>query len=389
MVKVKLEKIAKSLEEELRNLSDFIYDHPELGLEEFQSSKAHVDLLKEHGFEVEIPYLGFETAFRAVFDSGQPGPTIAYLSEYDALPGIGHGCGHNLLGTVNTGAGIALSKLLKQTGGRVIVLGTPAEETNGIKVDMANANTFDDIDVALCSHPASKNEESGTSLAMDAIRFEFYGKAAHAAAAPWEGINALDGVINLFNMINSMRQSIKPSARIHGVISHGGEAANVIPEYACADFYVRASRKPYLRILRDRVIACAEAAALASGARMEWSYYEKSYDDMITNQPLSQTFNQHAADLGMPMEPHGQDTHGSLDTGNVSQVVPAIHPYYDITEGVPLGGHTPEFRDATKTPYAYQVMLKMVQALAHTGYDVLTQPDLLANIREAFNKVEK
>lgn len=389
MSKASLHSVAQSLRQDLQSLSDFIYDHPEIGLTEVESSKAHVELLRKHDFEVEIPYLDFATAFRATFDSGKPGPTIAYLSEYDALPEIGHGCGHNLLGTVNTGAGIALSKVIHEIGGRVIVLGTPAEETDGIKVDMAKANTFDDIDIAICSHPADMNEESGTSLAMDAIRFEFFGKTAHAAAAPWEGINALDAALNLFNLINAMRQEIKPSARIHGIIAEGGVAANVIPDYTRCDFYVRADRKPYLRILREKVIACAEAAAKASGCEMKWSYYEKSYDDMITNQHLSQTFNQNAAEQGMMMQAAGGATHGSLDTGNVSQVVPAIHPWYEITDGKKVVGHTREFRDCTKTEFAYQTMLKMVEALAATGYDVISQPELFTKIKEEFDQVEK
>ncbi len=389
MSKESLTSIAQELRHDLQTLSEFIYDHPEIGLTEFESSKAHVDLLRKHDFEVEYPYLDFETAFRGTYDSGKPGPTIAYLSEYDALPEIGHGCGHNLLGTVNTGAGIALSKVIEEIGGRVIVLGTPAEENDGIKVDMAAANTFEDIDVAICSHPSDVNEASGASLAMDAIQFEFFGKTVHAAAAPWEGVNALDAAINLFTSINALRQQIKPTARIHGVISQGGVAANIIPDYTCCDFYVRADRKPYLRQLREKVINCAEAAAKSTGCEMKWNYYEKSYDDMITNSFLSDTFNDNAADQGIIMKPAGEDTHGSLDTGNVSQVVPAIHPWYEITDGKQVGGHTREFRDCTKTEYAYQIMIKMVTALSSTGYDVITQPDLLKQIKEEFDSVEK
>lgn len=384
MTKEALHQVVEALQPELKEMSDYIYENPELGLNEFKSSKAHVDFLQEHGFEVEYPYLGFETAFRATFDSGKPGPTIAYLSEYDALPEIGHGCGHNMLGTVDTGAGIALSKMLDEIGGRVVVLGTPAEETDGIKVDMAKADTFDDIDVAMCSHPSDRNEVSGTSLAMDAIRFEFFGKTAHAASGPWEGINALDAVINLFNMINAMRQQIKPTARVHGVIKNGGLAANVIPDYTSADFYVRAPKKAEKEALLKRVITCAEAAASASGCTMKYSFYEKSYDDMITNNALSQLFNANAKDLGVEMLENDGDTVGSLDTGNVSQVVPAIHPYYEITDGKSVVGHTTEFRDCTRTEYGYQAMYRTVEILARTGYDIIAQPDILAKIQEEF-----
>ncbi|WP_124058517.1 M20 family metallopeptidase [Vaginisenegalia massiliensis] len=386
MSKEQLHQIVEALQPELKKLSDYLYDNPELGLKEFKSSKAHVEFLRKHGFKVEYPYLDFETAFRATFDSGKPGPTVAYLSEYDALPEIGHGCGHNMLGTVDTGAGIALSKVLSETGGRVVVLGTPAEETDGIKVDMAKADTFDDIDVAICSHPSDKNEVSGDSLAMDAIKFEFFGKTAHAAGAPWEGKNALDAVINLFNGINAMRQQMKPTARVHGIISDGGLAANVIPDYTAAEFYVRAPKKAEKEALLERVIACAQAAAQAAGCTMKHSFYEKSYDDMVTNQVLSRLFNQNALDLGVEMIENEGDTIGSLDTGNVSQVVPAIHPYYDITEGKPLAKHTVEFRDCTKTDFGYQAMYRTVEILARTGYDVLADTDKLQAIKVEFDE---
>ena len=231
MSKEQLHEIVSEMREELQGLSDYIYENPELGLNEYKSSQAHVDLLRKHGFDVEYPYLGFDTAFKATFDSGKEGPTVAYLSEYDALPGIGHGCGHNMLGTVDTGAGIALSKVVGETGGRVVVLGTPAEETDGVKVDMANADTFDDVDVALCTHPSDQNLMSNVSLAMEALEFEFFGKTAHAAGAPWEGINALDAAINMFNLVNAGRQQLRPDARVHGIIAEGGVAANIIPEY--------------------------------------------------------------------------------------------------------------------------------------------------------------
>lgn len=384
MKKEELHGIAQSHFQEFKELSDYIYDHPEMGFEEFKSSKAHVDLLRKHGFDVEYPYLGFETAFRATYDSGKPGPTIAYLSEFDALPGIGHGCGHNMLGTVDTGAGIVLSKVLDEIGGRVIVLGTPAEETSGVKVDMAAADTFDDIDVAMCTHPSDINHTSGASMAMEALEFEFYGKNAHAAASPWMGVNALDAVINQFNLINAQRQQFKYDWRVHGIVVDGGEAANIIPDYTRTQFYVRALKLKDVEKLRKMVIQAAESAAAVAGCRMEYNFFEKSYHNMITNPVLSDLYNQNAADLGVEMIPKEEDLSGSIDMGNVSQVVPAIHPYYEITDGVRMSGHTPEFRDCTKTEFGYQAMIRTIEILARTGYDVITRPEVLQSIKENF-----
>ncbi|GAA0362845.1 M20 family metallopeptidase [Alkalibacterium iburiense] len=374
----------KEVRPELQELSEYIYANPELGHEEYLSSQAHVALLEKHGFEVEYPYLGIDTAFKAVYKGKTDGPTIAYLSEYDALPGIGHGCGHNLLGATDTGAGLVLSKLVDEVGGTVVVLGTPAEETNGDKVTMADAGTFDQVDIAFCTHPSDGYYASGTSMAMEAIAFNFYGKTAHAAAAPFEGINALDGCLNTFNSINSLRQQIHPTARVHGVITHGGEAANIIPEFARAEFYVRAMDMPYLNELREKVIRCAEAGALAAGCRMEWEYYETGYKNMITNETLSKRYNDNMKELGIEMLVDERDSMGSMDMGNVSQVVPAINPYFEITNGKAISAHTVEFRDCTKTEEAYEAMEKTIEGLTLTALDLIQDTELLKQVKKEF-----
>lgn len=360
--------LAKEIEKELIELSDYIYDHPELGYQEFKSSQAHVTLLKKYGFDVEQPYLNMPTAFRATYDSNRPGKSMAFLSEYDALPGIGHGCGHNLLGATSTGAGILAALMMQKHGaqGRVIVLGTPAEETSGGKVEMVNKGAFDDIDLALCAHPADQHTRSGTSLAMEAIEFTFHGKTAHAAASPEKGINALDAAIQTFNGINALRQHILPNARIHGIITEGGRAANIVPDLAIAQFYVRASTKSYLKEIVEKVKNCAHAGAQATGAKVDIRNYEASYDDLVTNESLSEQFISNLHALGIENVSNARETFGSLDMGNVSHVVPAIHPYFKICEeGIPA--HTVEFRDATKTPMAYKSMMDTVCALALTG----------------------
>lgn len=387
MSKEMIHEIVMNLRTELQNLSDFIYEHPELGFEEHVSSNAHVELLKQHGFDVEIPYLGFETAFRATYQGEKPGPTISFLSEYDALPGIGHGCGHNMLGATDTGAGIALSKLVDEIGGTVVVLGTPAEETSGVKVDMAAQGTFDDIDVALCTHPSDAWYMSGTSMAMEAIQFEFFGKTAHAAAAPHEGLNALDAVINMFNNISTLRQQMKPTARVHGVIKEGGEAANIIPEYTRAEFYVRAMDMPYLKELQEKIIRAAEAGAMAAGCRMEYGQFENGYNNMVTNTVLSDHFNAVSRDLGIEMQEDEREAMGSMDMGNVSQKVPAINPFFGITNGQFMSGHTVEFRECTKTEEGYEAMMQMVEALVHTSYDLITDEQLLSDVKNEFEEM--
>ncbi|GIP62990.1 amidohydrolase [Virgibacillus pantothenticus] len=382
----------KTLKEELKyihrdlcHISDHLYKHPELGDQEYQSMQLLMNLLKEHQFEIEAGVAGRKTAFKAVFDSGKPGPAIAYLAEYDALPGVGHGCGHNLIGTMSIGAGIILSKQLTEIGGSVLVLGTPAEETNGAKVPMSENGFFDSIDVAMIVHPGDQAYESGDSLAMDAIQFAYFGKTAHAAAAPEKGINALDSVLQLFNGINALREHLPTDVRIHGIIANGGEAANVIPDKAVAQFYVRAKERKALNAVVEKVKKIAEGAALMTGATLEVSNYELSYDNMVTNQALSNTFTKHLEQItAQPVLPAKQ-SYGSIDMGNVSHVVPAIHPYIGFDKPG-LIAHTKEFADMTITDKGHQMIADGALALAQTGFEVITDPNLLTAIKQEFNQ---
>lgn len=368
-------------------ISIYIGENPELGHEEFKASAVLIKTLLEHDFKVEREFCGLPTAFRAVFDSGKEGPVIGFMSEYDALPEVGHACGHNLIGTMGIAAGIGLSKVLAETGGKVIVYGTPAEETKGGKVTMAEEEIFAELDVAMMVHPLDNNMKSGSSLAMDAIQFEFFGKAAHAAASPHMGINALDAVLQTFNSINALRQHITSDARIHGIIPEGGKAANVVPDYAVAQFYVRAAKREYVNELVEKVKKCAEGAALQTGATLTVSNYEFSYDDMITNDTLSEAFNKELVSLGIPEgEIYEQrDGSGSLDMGNVSQAVPSIHPYIKICNEA-YACHTHEFREAAMTNQAREAMIVGAKSMALTGYEVLTNPVLLQQIKDEFNR---
>lgn len=370
---------------ELKRIASYIAAHPELGHEEKLASALLAEELGKLGFQVERGTLGLPTAFIAEYRSGKPGPTVGLLAEYDALPEIGHACGHHLICTMALGAAAGLRAVLDETGGIVRVYGTPAEETNGAKVDMAAAGLFDDCDIALMAHPYDAYEKSGSSLAMDALQFEFHGKAAHAAANPEEGVNALDAVILLFNAVNALRQQIPGHARVHGIISHGGQAPNVIPDYAAARFYTRAATRSYTDELTNRVKACAEAAALAAGCRLTTSNYEYSYDELRTNRTLSETFTANLTAAGIAPEAiRSANDHGSLDLGNVSLRCPAIHPFIQVVDE-PYSLHTVEFRDAAQKDRAYDAMAFGATMLAFTAADVLTDPELMLRIREEFD----
>lgn len=368
----------------LKEIALFIGEHPELGHEEVLACGKLTAELRQHGFRVETGILGLDTAFIATYQSDKPGPTVAFLCEYDALPGLGHACGHHLICTMGIGAAIGLKSAIDTTGGIIRVYGTPAEETKGAKVPMADAGLFDDVDLALMAHPFHRYEQSGSSLAMDALQFEYYGKSAHAAANPQDGVNALDALLLLFNSLNALRQQLESHTRIHGVITDGGKAPNIIPDYACAQFYVRSANRPYTDETVRKVIRCAEGAALQTGCTLKTSNYEYSYDELRTNEPLSEAFTANLHELGIPAGRvfSGQD-HGSLDLGNVSRRCPAIHPFVQVVDE-PFMLHTPEFRDHAMMDRALDGMILGAKALAGAAYDAVATPGMLERVRLAF-----
>lgn len=363
--------------------------HPELGHEEFRSSALLADELEKHGFTVERGTLGLPTAFIGTYDSGKPGPIAAFLCEYDALPEIGHACGHHIIGVMGVAAAVGLKSVIDETGGVIRVYGTPAEETKGAKVTMAEAGLFDDCSFALMAHPYHSYEKSGESLAMDAVQFEFYGKTAHAAANPYDGVNALDAVIQLFNSLNALRQQVRSDARLHGIIDAGGQAPNIIPDYASAKFYFRSADRAYTNELTQRALRCAEGAALQTGCTLKTNAYEYSYDELRTNETLSSLFSANLIEGGVAADAilSGKDN-GSLDLGNVSTHCPAIHPYVQVVDD-PYQLHTTEFRDAAMQPRAMQGLLFGAKVLAATAYDVCADPELLRQVREEFERSRK
>ncbi|WP_066257434.1 M20 family metallopeptidase [Neobacillus drentensis] len=380
-----LKNYLESIQNRLWEISDTFYHHPELGDQEYKSSKRLIEFLEEHNFVVEKGIVGRSTSFKAVYDSKKDGPTVAYLSEYDALPEVGHGCGHNLIGTMSAGAGVTLSKVVDEIGGRVVVLGTPAEETNGAKVPMAEQGIFDDIDAAMILHPADESYESGESLAMDAIQFDFRGRTSHAAASPEMGINALDAVIQLFNGINALRQHVTSDVRIHGIIKEGGVAANIVPDKAVAQFYVRAKDRSYLNEVVQKVISIAKGASSMTGAEVHIENYELSYDNMVTNQTLSKLFTGNLLTTGVKKVNKAKDSYGSIDMGNVSHVVPAIHPYIGL-DSPGLIAHTREFADLTITDNSHQILSRGALALALTGFDLISNKEVLEKMKNEFRQ---
>ena len=374
----------------LFELSLRIHETPEIGYEERQACTWLTTFLEGAGFAVQHRYGGVETAYRGDASGKGKGPTVAILSEYDALPDIGHACGHNLIAMMGVAAAIGVRAALEQLGGRIAAIGTPAEEGGGGKVALLRAGGFDDVDVAMMIHPSSRTLAGRTSLASNRVDLEFAGKAAHAAAQPDRGISALDGVIQTFNAVNAMRLTLRPDARVHGIITSGGSAANIIPAYAAAKFSVRALDRQYQQEVLKRFIACAEGAATSTGTTLTVTVPENSgYENMVPSTPLSERWAAHANDLGLPVMPAVPDERmGSTDMGNISQVIPSIHPYVAIApEGTP--GHSTVFRDAAGTPQALENALKAAKAMALAAVDVLGDRDLLESARLEFEKRRK
>ena len=371
----KLSNFGNEIKKQICGLSDFMFENPELGNQEFKACEALTKFLKENGFDVTTPAAGIATAFSAVYDSGRPGKSVAFLCEYDALPEIGHGCGHNMIGAIGVGAGAILSKAFSESsdiGGKVYVFGTPAEETNGGKVGMTEQGLFNEMDAVIMVHPSKITRASGSSLAIEALQFVYKGKTAHASGCPEEGINALNSAIHLFTGIDALRQHVTPDVRMHGIIAKGGVAANIVPDEAIAQFYLRAATKEYLAVVKEKVLNIANAAALMTGATLTVSNYELSNDDLKTNPALSEAFNNNLRSLGIEDIKAPTEPKGSSDIGNVSNVAPTIHPYIAIVPpGEELVGHSVEMAKATTTDLAHERLLIAALASAYTGLDVL------------------
>lgn len=375
----------------LTGLAGRIHAHPELSMEEHQAAAWLSEALAGEGFRVERGIADLPTAFRATYrPPGGPadhgpggGPTIAILAEYDALPGVGHACGHNLICTGALGAAMALKAAWPDLPGTLVVLGTPGEEGAGGKVIMLERGAFQGIDAAMMFHPSSRTLVVRGATAVTPLTVRFKGKPAHAAGAPHEGINALEALILTFNGINALRQHLKDEVRIHGIITRGGDAPNVVPEFAEGRFLVRARTQKYLAEVFEKVCACARGAAAQTGAEVG---LEKglTYAERNNNTTMAGLFTANLARLGIESDPPMPDGgSGSSDIGNVSLAMPTIHPYVSVTD-TPAAGHTHEFAAACRQPRAHAGMLAAAKALAATAADLFADPGRLEAARQGF-----
>jgi amidohydrolase len=376
---------------ELIDVADWIHAHPEIGHQEFEAVKRLTDLLCRAGVQVDTNIAGMATAFKAELPGkGGDRPRLAILAEYDALPKLGHGCGHNLIGTSAVGAGLAMLEVLPDLDGTVWVLGTPAEESAapnaGGKVHMVNAGVFDEVDAAIMFHPASETTISAErSLAARGFEFYFHGRAAHAAGAPEEGLNALDAVVLMYNAISMLRQQVRSDVRIHGIILSGGAAANIIPDYAAIRYRTRADDADYLATVVERVIACAEGAAKAAGCQLEWKEYMPPYENTVPNSVLLELIRENLRTLGLEVaSERKQKGRGSTDFGNVTRRVPGAEARIAITANWNVPGHSIEFREAAGSDRGRQAMLFAAKGLAMTAVDLLANPETLQRARAEF-----
>jgi amidohydrolase len=362
-----------------------IHDHPELGFEEHFAHDLLTSVLADAKLDTERAALDVPTAFRA--RAGGQGPLVAVLCEYDALPDLGHACGHNVIAAAGLGAGLALAGVAAEAGGRLLVLGTPAEEGGGGKVVLAERGAFDGVDAAMMVHPADADLLWMDTIAIAQLEVEYHGESAHAAAAPWKGRNALDAAVLGYQNVAALRQHINPRERIHGIFTKAGEKPNIVPREAAAFWYVRSPTLASLEPLKERVVACLQAGADAAGCamRVRWGAPATNYSDMRDNAPMVEAYVANSVRLGRAMgDPRlGNGVVGSTDMGNVSYLVPSIHPMIKVApDGVPI--HSAEFARHTRTEAADRAVLDGAKALAMTAVDLWAADGVLDAARREF-----
>ena len=390
-VKLKVAEAVDRLADELERLSHRIHAAPELSFKEEQAHAWLTEFLEKHGARVERSVGGLPTAFRATIPGRAPGPTIAIMAEYDALPGIGHACGHNVIATACCGAGAALAVALAPLpfAGQIQVIGTPAEEGGAGKVKLMDAGLFAGVDAAMMIHGRCGTQVWRPALGIIEVKVEFFGQAAHASSWPWRGVNALNAVIGLFNALDAMRQQLRPDARVHGIITKGGDKPNIIPERTSAEFYLRATTVEYCWELLRRFTAAAEGAAAATGCRVSVTHDPTVLEPLKPNATMAGLFAKNLELIDFPEDPDdGQAGYGSTDCGNVSQRLPTIHPYIRISpDGVP--GHSREFAEWARSPMARTGMVAGAKALALTAVDLLASPEALEHAKQDFRSPSK
>lgn len=370
-----------------QDISLAIHAKPEVSDFEYFASQTLSEQLKKEGFEIELPAAGHRTGFAATYKSNKPGPTVVFLAEYDALAGLGHGCGHNVFGATSSLAGAALKSIVDQIGGEVRVYGTPGEEggQNGsAKGSFVKKGYLKDVDFALCVHPGSGSEDglSTRNYACAPVDIEFWGKPAHAAGCPQDGINALDAQILTYAAIGVLRQQLTDRIRIHGVIVEGGTAPNVIPEYTKAKYYIRAADIDTLHELYEKVENIVKGSALQTGCTSSMKLYQNLVENMVLTPSLDAIYEKYITELGNTVK-HVEDVvmPGSSDVGNISQVVPTIQPHISITD-VQIAGHSQDMVNASCSQKAMDAIVKGAKALAFTALELFENPEELVKVKE-------
>lgn len=370
-----------------QDISLAIHAKPEVSDFEYFASQTLSEQLKKEGFEIELPAAGHRTGFAATYKSKKSGPTVVFLAEYDALAGLGYGCGHNVFGATSALAGAALKSIVDQIGGEVRVYGTPGEEggQNGsAKGSFVKKGYLKDVDFALCTHPGSGSEDglSTRNYACAPVDIEFWGKPAHAAGCPQDGINALDAQILTYAAIGVLRQQLTDRIRIHGVIVEGGTAPNVIPEYTKAKYYIRAADIDTLHELYEKVENIVKGSALQTGCTSSMKLYQNLVENMVLTPSLDAIYEKYITELGNTVK-HVEDVvmPGSSDVGNISQVVPTIQPHISITD-VQIAGHSQDMVNASCSQKAMDAIVKGAKALAFTALELFENPEELAKVKE-------
>ena len=361
-----------------------LYENPELSLEEVRSSRLLGEILAGEKFEVTAAVAGLPTAFVALRRTGRSGPRIAFLAEYDALPGIGHACGHNLIASAALGAGLALGRHAEKLGGEILVIGTPAEETIGGKCIMVRKGVFEGIDAALMIHPASEWRVEADSLACVSIKVIYTGREAHAVAWPEKGINALDPMIQLFIAVEMMKKRLGRDVRIPGVILEGGVRANIVPARTVGHFTIRALDSAARDRARAEFERVAREIGSVAGCGVSFEPTDEPYDELVTNKTMAAVFAGHLEEWGITVLNGPRPNKGSLDMGNVSRVVPSLHPFISICDRI-IPSHSEEFARATISKLGEDALMIAVRALALTGLDLLTRADLLEAVKKEFS----
>lgn len=387
--------LADKYQPDFESISSYLFDNPELGGEEYLSSAHIINILKEHNFVVKEPYKTLPTAIVASYINDPSYENYAFIAEYDALPGYGedgcnnaHACGHNWIAATMTGCAIVLSKISKELGINVTLIGTPAEETFGAKYDMINLGSFEDVDYAFQAHLDAHDNMYVHNLAMNSIEFKFKGLAAHASQAPDKGINALDAVISMFVNIGLLRQQLPQSAKVHGIINNGGSAPNIIPDLASCQFSIREKDKASLKVLKEKIVNIANAAALSTGTTLEYKLIENPFDDSVHIDSMIKITEDNFKLYGMNNFLGKDNTlpAGSSDIGNVSYICPTIYAEIALDSPEPLPLHTQKAVKLVNSQFAYDKMNSVIKAFCSTAVDISQNKTIAEEIKSEFKE---